>query len=113
VPNEDGTALLYCRYEVLASAEYFADERGEVNLPDEIAGKTVVGVEEDWIVGGELTGCGAGWTYSLTEISGAIDWVRVNGWVPTSCMVTRIFLAAFIAAQVVKSGDASLALASN
>ena len=66
------------------------------------AGKTVVGVEEDWIVGGELTCCGAGWTYSLTEISGAIDWVRVNGWVPTSVMVTQIFRAAFIADHIMK-----------
>ena len=113
-PNEDGTATLaVCRYEVLASAEYFANERGEVNLPDQIAGKTVVGVEGDWIVGGELICCGAGWTYSLTEISSAIDWVRVNGWVPTSCMETQIFRAAFVAAHLVKSEGATLSLAPN
>jgi hypothetical protein len=112
VPNRDGTATLAaCRHEVLTRAEEFANERGEVNLPDEIAGKTVVGIEDEWIVGGELTCCGSGCTYGLTEISRAIDWVRVNGWVPTSVMVTQIFRAAFLAAQLEKSEGAPLTLA--
>ena len=106
-PNDDGTAsLAVCRYEALASIEKFTDGKGDVNLPDEIAGKTVVGVEDEWIVGGELTCYGTGWTYRLTEISSAIDWVLVNGWVPTSCMVTQIFRAAFIAEHLMKSEGA-------
>jgi hypothetical protein len=102
-PNEDGTATLaVCRHEALASADEFTNERGEVNVPDEIAGKTVVGVEEKWVVGGELTCCGSGWTYRQTEISNVIGWVRLNGWEPTNSMVTEIFQAVFVSAPLVK-----------
>ena len=34
-----------------ASPDEFASERGDVDLPDKIAGKTVIGVEGEWIVG--------------------------------------------------------------
>jgi hypothetical protein len=98
--NKDGSATLaVCRYEPLASAEQFTDEQGELSLPDEIAGKTVVGVEGEWIVGGELTCSGSGWTYSATEISSAIDWVRVNGWVATNSIVAELFQAAYASAH--------------
>jgi hypothetical protein len=88
-------------------------KNGDVNLPDMIAGKTVVGIENEWIVGGELTCCGSGWTYRQTEISSAIDWVRVNGWVPTDFIATEILQAAFVAAHLVKSESAPPALAAN
>ena len=106
-PNEDGTATLaVCRYEALASAEEFANERGEVNLPDSIAGKTVVAIEDDWIVGGELACHGSRWTYRATEISSAIDWVRLNGWVPTNYIVAEILQATLVSARLVKSEGA-------
>ena len=106
-PNEDGTATLaVCRYEALASAEEFVNEKGEVHLPDSIAGKTVVGIEDDWIVGGELACHGSRWTYRATEISSAIDWVRLNGWVPTNYIVAEILQAAFVSAHLVKSAGA-------
>jgi hypothetical protein len=38
-----------------ASLDEFASERGDVDLLDKIANKTVIGVEGEWIVGGELT----------------------------------------------------------
>jgi hypothetical protein len=96
-PNEDGTATLaICQYEALASAAEFVNKKGEVNLPDSIAGKTVVGVEDEWIVGGELACHGPRLTYRATEISGAIDWVRLNGWVPTNYIVTEILQAAAV-----------------
>jgi len=103
-PNEDGTATLaVCRYETLASAEEFANEQGEVNLPDKIAGKIVVGVEDERIVGGELTCYGMEWIYGQDDISGAMDWVRVNGWVPTSWMLTQILRAAFVSTHLMES----------
>jgi hypothetical protein len=96
--NKDGSATLaVCRYEPLASAKQFTDEQGELNFPDEIAGKTAVGVEAEWIVGGELACCDSGWTYKATEICGAIDWVRVNGWVPTNSIVAELFQAPTLA----------------
>ena len=106
-PNEDGTATLdVCRYEALASAEEFVNEKGKVNLPGSIAGKTVVGIEDEWIVGGELACHGSRGTYRATEISNAIDWVRLNGWVPTNYIVAEILQAAFVSAHLVKSAGA-------
>jgi hypothetical protein len=106
-PNEDGTATLaVCRYEALASAKEFVNKKGEENLPDSIAGKTVVGIEDEWIVGGELACHGLRWTYRATEISSAIDWVRLNGWVPTNYIVAEILQAALVSAHLVKSEGA-------
>src|SRR6516162_2757886 len=50
----DGKALLeVCTYEALAEVpDRDGDE--EPVLPDEIGGKTVVGIEEEWFVGGDL-----------------------------------------------------------
>jgi hypothetical protein len=96
--NDDGTAsLAVCRYEALASVEEFIDEKGDLNLPDKVAGKAVISVDDEWIVGGELTCCGTGCTYGQSEISSAIDWVRLKRWVPTSWMMTQLFRAAFVA----------------
>jgi hypothetical protein len=64
-------------------------------FPDEIAGKTAVGVEDEWIVGGELSCCGSGWTYRATEITRAIDWVRGNRWMPTNSIVAELFQAPY------------------
>jgi hypothetical protein len=94
-PNADGSATLaVCQYEALASVKAFTNEKGELNLPDSIAGKTVVGAEGEQIVGGELVSNGSIWTYRETEISVAIDWLRVNGWVPTNSIVAEILQAA-------------------
>ena len=110
-PNEDGTAILaVCRHEALASAEEYVDEKGELHLPDSIAGKTVVGIEDEWIVGGELACHGPRLTYRATEISNAIDWVLLNGWVPTNYIVAEILQAALVSADLVKSKGAPLAL---
>ena len=114
VRNEDGTATLaVCRYEALANAEEFINEKGEMNLPDSIAGKTVVGIEDEWIVGGELACHGSRWTYRATEISNAIDWVLLNGWVPTNYILAEILQAALVSADLVKSKGAPLALTSD
>jgi hypothetical protein len=113
-PNEDGTATLaVCRHEAPASAEEFVNENGEVHLPDSTAGKPVAGIEDDWIVGGELACHGSRWTYRATEITSAIDWVRLNGWVPTNYIVAEILQAALVSAHLVKSAGAPPALSPN
>jgi hypothetical protein len=95
-PNADGSATLaVCRYEALANADEFVNEKGELNLPDSVAGKMVVGVEDERIVGGALVCNGSIWTFRETEISRAIDWLRVNGWVPTNSILAEMLQAAF------------------
>jgi hypothetical protein len=95
-PNADGSATLaVCRYEALASADEFVNEKGELNLPDSVAGKMVVGVEDERIVGGALVCNGSIWTFRETEIGRAIDWLRVNGWVPTNSILAEMLQAAF------------------
>jgi hypothetical protein len=95
-PNADGSATLaVCRYEALGSAEEFVNEQGELNLPESVAGKIVVGVEDERIVGGALVCDGSLWTFRETEISRAIDWLRVNGWVPTNSIMAEMIQAAF------------------
>jgi hypothetical protein len=111
--SESTATLAVCRYEALASAEEFVNEKGELNLPESIAGKTVVGIEDEWIVGGELACHGSRWTYRATEISSAIDWVRLNGWKPTNYIVAEILQAALVSADLVKSKGAPLALTSD
>jgi hypothetical protein len=78
--NGDGTAKLeICRYEALTEAEY--DEDGnELPLPAQIDGKDVIGVEDDYVVGGSLS-C---WddrflVFSIGEIEVAISWLKSNG----------------------------------
>jgi hypothetical protein len=97
-PNGNhSVTLAVCRYEALALADEFESKAGELNLPDKIGDKTVIGVEDEWIVGGELSCCGSARTYRGTEISGAIDWLRTNGWVPTNSILAELFQAAFAA----------------
>jgi len=47
-------ALQVCRYEALAEYERPEDDESEIPLPTEIDGKAVVGVEDGYVVGGEL-----------------------------------------------------------
>jgi hypothetical protein len=78
--NHDGTAKLeICRYEALAEAE-FDDDGNQLPLPDQIDGKDVVGVEDDYVVGGSLS-C---WddrflVFGIGEIPVAITWLESNG----------------------------------
>ena len=102
--NDNGSATIAaCRYESLASAEEFTNKSGALNLPDEISGKPVVGVEEEWIVGGELVSNHPGCTYRSDDITRAIDWVRVEGWFPTNALVVELLQAALASAHRGKS----------
>jgi hypothetical protein len=47
-------AFQVCRYEALAEYERPEDDESEIPLPAEIDGKTVAGVEDGYIVGGDL-----------------------------------------------------------
>ena len=52
---KDGLQLSVCRYEVLGEYEdYFDETADDYVVPDEIDGKAVVGVEEYFVVGGNL-----------------------------------------------------------
>ena len=59
-------------------------------MPESVAGKMVVGVEDKHVVGGALVCNGSIWTFRETEISRAIDWLRVNGWVPTNSIMAEM-----------------------
>jgi hypothetical protein len=59
-------------------------------------------VEDEWIVGGELTSRSTGCTYTEQSISSAIDWVRVNGWVPTAALTAELIQAALASAHHAK-----------
>jgi hypothetical protein len=54
--NGDGThTFAICGYESLAEAqEYYDEDTDEYEIPDEIDGKRVMGIEDDIIVGGGL-----------------------------------------------------------
>lgn len=43
------------QYEILGTASGYSDEDGEILLPQEIDGKSVFGVEGDYVLGGELS----------------------------------------------------------
>ena len=68
-------------------------------MPESVAGKMVVGVEDKHVVGGALVCNGSKWTFRETEINRAIDWLRVNGWVPTNSIMAEMLQAAFASAH--------------
>ncbi len=47
--------LEVCQYEALAENSFFDDDGNPTQLPTHIDGKEVVGIEDDYVVGGELT----------------------------------------------------------
>jgi hypothetical protein len=70
-------AIQVCRYEALAEYERPEDDEGEIPLPAEIDGKTVVGVEDGYIVGGELVCCDdREMVYGLDEIDDVVEQLK-------------------------------------
>lgn len=71
------------RYKSLGpSSSYREPETGEYLLPDEIDGETVVGTEDDWVVGGELDWYNA---EDTVEFDGLNEedvqiWLDASGW---------------------------------
>ena len=67
-------AVQVCRYEALAEYERPEDGENQTPLPTEIDGKTVVGVEDGYIVGGELVCCDdQEIVYGLAEIDDVVE----------------------------------------
>jgi hypothetical protein len=76
--NVDGSATIaVCQYGPLANVADFTDENDELKLPDEIDGTPVIGVEDEWIIGGELV-----LVRELTyrDAPEALEWLREDGW---------------------------------
>jgi hypothetical protein len=74
--NGDGSATLeVCMYEALGAIPSDEDS-DDLVIPEEIGGKKVVGVSDEFFVGGELD-CydGRVLTYSAPDIERAIDWI--------------------------------------
>jgi hypothetical protein len=93
--NEDGTASLHvCQYDVLGEySEYCsADEAGNTPpLPDEIDGWPVVGVEDGYIVGGQLSPSEEEeLTYSAKDVDDAIQWVVSEGFDLTEKLIEEL-----------------------
>lgn len=56
VHHLDGTFEIGgAQYEVLGTSSSYSNEYDEILLPEKIDGKVVVGVEGEYVVGGELT----------------------------------------------------------
>lgn len=71
------------RYKSLGPSSSYCDpETGEYSLPDEIDGETVVGTEDDWVVGGELDWYNAEDTVEFddTEDPALVQWLTESGW---------------------------------
>lgn len=71
-------------YEALDEAEkYYDEEAEEIDLPEQIGGKVVVGIDDDWVVGGSI-----GFTESddAIEVDEPYDpnltvWLKSQGWI--------------------------------
>ena len=81
--SENGKYRLDVRqYENLASIyDYYEEETDEYNFPDEIDGKSVLGQEDESIVGGDLV-C---WRDEAIEVADLNDfalraWLKENDW---------------------------------
>lgn len=71
------------RYKSLGpSSIYYDPETGEYSLPDEIDGETIVGTEDDWVVGGELDWYNAEGTVEFDDLDeeDVQAWLNASGW---------------------------------
>jgi hypothetical protein len=94
--TEPGTALLeVCMYEALAEApDWSDDDEGRV-LPDEIDGKKVIGIDDDWIVGGDLC-CiddNKQLAFDKNNIEQALQWLTETRWRVTSGLINELHRA--------------------
>jgi hypothetical protein len=78
-----GYNLFTGQYEALAEREqFFNEETGEYDIPDEIDGQVVVGVDDDYVVGGELDYIHDEQAVSFKSLDekGLADWLETSGW---------------------------------
>ena len=84
----DGYVLMRCGYEILAPVSDYAvvDESGDVldyELPEEIDGQAVVGVEDgEFVIGGELVpqDDDAKCDLDPEDLNGVRDWLALHEW---------------------------------
>lgn len=70
-------------YEVLGCTESYLDKNGILCLPEIINGKTVIGVEDEFIVGGTLIRVEneiSSFKFTYLNLEGAEQWLKRNKW---------------------------------
>ena len=82
--DEVGAFKLFTgQYEALAErTQFFNEETGEYDIPDEINGQAVVGVDDDYVVGGEL-GCfddEQAVSFRSPDDHAVAEWLDSSGW---------------------------------
>lgn len=81
--GEKGYKLFTGQYEALASKyDYFDEETEDYELPDEIDGVPVIGINDEYIVGGELQCFDDSQTVEFddTEDPALAQWLTKSGW---------------------------------
>ena len=82
--DEDGAFKLFTgQYEALVErAEFFNEDTGEYAIPDEIDGQRVVGVDDEYVVGGVLAYFDDEQAVSFTrpDDQAVVKWLESSGW---------------------------------
>lgn len=81
--DEKDYKLFTGQYEALASIyDYYDEETGDYELPDEIDGVVVVEINDEYIVGGELSWCDASDTVEFDDVEDPmlVQWLTESGW---------------------------------
>ena len=89
---DDATALLeICQYEPLAEVQYNDDGEGQ-DMPDTIDGKEVVGRQDGWFVGGDLSCYNDEDTvqYDKNNLEDALQWLIAKGWHVTNTLTEEL-----------------------
>jgi hypothetical protein len=71
------------QYEALAEREqFFNEETGDYDIPDEIDGQVVAGADDDYVVGGELAYFDDEQAVSFTspDDQAVAEWLKTSGW---------------------------------
>src|SRR5262249_59001228 len=86
--------LAICMYEALAARPMSEDGEWDPVIPNKIDGKEVVGVDDEWIIGGELS-CldGRYFHFEQREVYKAVDWLAENHWPLTNGILTKVWRA--------------------
>jgi len=73
-----------CGYEILGERDaYYNEESDEFELPETIDGKSVVAIEDEWVVGGYLVNHSdelMPLRFRTEEIDDLIDWLKYAKW---------------------------------
>ena len=81
--TEHRYTLFTGRYEAIAErSEYYNEETEDYDLPELIEGKTVVGLEDDYVVGGELTYYDGSEAVEFTDVDDKVvsAWLGDSAW---------------------------------